>query len=161
MSVDIGIAARTIAGIRSTTALHHGCLGWDTPGIVKALEAVGYSAGAVAAACLAADDPKLDKPSAAGFRAHWPVNASTQPRTSHDLECPDHAGEIAGACSRCRAERQGALDDPSVAEAIAEARRAAVAARANAPRAKDAPTTQLTSAEELARARARADKDAP
>ena len=157
MTLDIGIAARTIAGIRSTTALHHGCLGWDTPGIVKALEAVGYSGAAVAAACLAAEDPKLDKPSAAGFRAHWPVNATSTPRVSYDQECPDHPDQAAGTCPRCRDARLAAHTSPEVEAARAEVWRVIREGRSSRPH-KNEPRPR-TDAETIAQARAQTDQE--
>lgn len=101
MTLDLGLAARLIAGIRTETARHSGCREWDTPGIAKALQATEGPPGAVlAAAALAAEDANLRAPSAAAFKAHWPVQASAPPKASHDIPCPEHIGERM-PCRRC------------------------------------------------------------
>lgn len=92
-SLDTGLAARLIAGLRANTT---GATHWDTAGIAAALRDVGGTPGAAfAAAALAAEDVSLVKPSAAGFRNHWPTNAGvTGPRVSYDVPCVDHPTEV-------------------------------------------------------------------
>ena len=104
MNLDIGLAARVVAGIRSEVARRTGCKEWDTAGIAKALrETEGSPGDVLAAACLAAEDHKLERPSAAGFRICWPVNEVTQPKVSHDIPCPEHTGQTM-PCPRCKAD---------------------------------------------------------
>jgi len=93
MTLETGLAARLIAGIRSQTP---GATPWDAPGIAAALRDVGGTPGAAfAAAALAAEDASLVKPSAAGFRNHWPQNTGvTAPRISYDVPCPDHPEHV-------------------------------------------------------------------
>lgn len=123
MNLDIGLAARVVAGIRTETAQRTGCREWDTPGIAKALRETEGSPGAVlAAACLAAEDAKLERPSAAGFRVCWPVNAATQPKVSHNVPCPDHPGRVM-PCDLCREGKR-----PPTPDELAAARDAARAA---------------------------------
>ena len=102
--LDLGLAARVIAGVRTSTASEHGCRAWDTPGIAAALAATGGDPGpALAAAALAASDPALRLPTAAAFRAHWPVNAaSAPPAPPNRTPCHEHPAEDA-PCRLCRA----------------------------------------------------------
>lgn len=101
MTLDPGLAARLIAGIRTETARHSGCREWDTPGIAKALQATEGPPGAVlAAAAIAAEDPTLDKPSATAFKARWHSKASAPPKVSHNIPCPEHPGHVM-PCRRC------------------------------------------------------------
>jgi hypothetical protein len=151
MSLDLGLAARVVAGIRSTTP---GAVPWDTAGVAAALKAVGGSPGAaLAAAALAAEDAKLEKPSEAGFRNHWPKNATSEPVMSHNVRCHEHPINF-HPCPLCAAKRTPPpIDDPEY-----------VAMKA-ALKGRQAPTTvdqrhQPTPTEELARARARADREA-
>jgi hypothetical protein len=91
MTLNLGAAIAHIASIRADQAQHTGCPEWDHGGIRAALIATeGAPADVSAAACLAAGDPKLQKPSAAAFRAHWPKNAKAQPRVSMNVPCVDH-----------------------------------------------------------------------
>jgi hypothetical protein len=71
MTLDPGLAARLLAGIRTETARRTGCREWDPAGISAALIATEGPPGAVlAAAALAAETAALDKPSPAAFRNH-------------------------------------------------------------------------------------------
>lgn len=103
MTLDIGLAARLIAGLRSHTP---GATTWDTAGIAAALREVGGSPGAAfAAAALAAEDASLAKPSAAAFRNHWPQNAGvSSPRETHNVRCPEHPINF-HPCPLCEAKR--------------------------------------------------------
>ena len=102
MSLDLGLAARVIAGIRTETARRTGCPEWDTPGIAKAISAtIGPPGAVLASAALAAEDATLRAPSAAAFTAHWAVKASAPPRVSNDIPCPEHTGQTM-PCPRCR-----------------------------------------------------------
>ena len=102
MTLDPGLAARLLAGIRTHTAQRTGCPEWDTPGIAKALIATEGPPGAVlAAAALAAEDATLRAPSAAAFKAHWPTKASAPPRVSNNIPCPEHTGQTM-PCPKCR-----------------------------------------------------------
>ena len=107
MTLDLGLASRLIAGIRSATP---GCTNWDTPGIAAALREVGGTPGAaLAAAALAAEDASLTKPSATAFRHHWPKNAGVeQPRASMHVRCPEHPLNV-HPCSQCKAEKDAKL----------------------------------------------------
>jgi hypothetical protein len=129
MTLDTGLAARLIAGIRANTP---GAAPWDAPGIAVALRDVGGTPGAAfAAAALAAEDAALTKPSAAAFRVHWPQNAGVSaPRQSMDIPCVDHPSQV-HPCPTCRAEKP-----PLSPEAIAELRAVALEARARVPRPK-------------------------
>jgi hypothetical protein len=150
MTLDIGLAARLIAGIRATT----GAPAWDTAGIAAALRDVGGTPGAAfAAAALAAEDTSLHKPSAKAFAQHWPQNAGvTAPRTSYDVHCPEHPLSV-HPCPQCAAKK--CTPDP-VEHADYLAAKAALRGRQGpAPREQ---RYQPTPTEELARARARADK---
>jgi len=114
MTLDIGLAARLIAGIRSHTP---DAAAWDTAGIAAALREVGGTPGAAfAAAALAAEDTALVKPSSAGFRNHWPKNAGVaEPRTSHNVRCPEHPLSVM-PCPQCEAKRTPPpTDDPEYA----------------------------------------------
>ena len=134
--LDLGLAARVIAGVRARTASEHGCPTWDTPGIAAALTATGGDPGpALAAAALAASDPALRLPSAAAFRAHWPERdgTTTAPPTSHNTPCPDHPEQVM-PCQQCRAENPPA--SPETVKAALDAARAAIRANPSpAPRA--------------------------
>ena len=121
--LDLGLAARVIAGVRTSTASEHGCPTWDTPGIAAALTATGGDPGpALAAAALAASDPALRLPSAAAFRAHWPVNAaSAPPAPPNRTPCHEHPAEDA-PCRLCRARNVSAPE--TIARALTAARAA-------------------------------------
>lgn len=127
MSLDIGLAARLIVGIRANTP---GATAWDAAGIAAALREVGSTPGAAfAAAALAAEDASLAKPSAAAFRNHWPQNAGVSgPRESYDVACPEHPAQV-HPCPTCRAEKTAPGE-----HAIVALRRAAADAKARAPR---------------------------
>lgn len=128
MSFHIGAAAAAVASIRTDTARRTGCQEWDARGVAKALEATEGAPGDVlAAAALAASDPGLRVPSQAGFRAHWPKNASEPPRTSHNVPCPDHP-EHDMPCPN-----PSTLTAEQVAQLAAEARAALAAAPAYVP----------------------------
>jgi hypothetical protein len=103
MTLDIGLAARLVAGIRSETP---GCPNWDTAGIAAALREVGGTPGAAfAAAALAAEDAALVKPSASAFRVHWPQNAGVSaPRQSMNVRCPEHPLNV-HPCPQCAAKK--------------------------------------------------------
>lgn len=91
MSLHIGAAVAHIASIRSELAQHTGCPEWDHGGIRAAFIATeGAPCDVSAAACLAAGDPGLRLPSAGGFKAHWPKNATAAPRVSLNQPCPEH-----------------------------------------------------------------------
>ena len=91
MSLHVGAASAAIASIRTCTAQRTGCTTWDAAGIRAALIATEGAPGDVlAAAALAASDPGLKLPSANGFRAHWPKNATAEPRQRHTQPCPEH-----------------------------------------------------------------------
>lgn len=92
MILDIGLAVRVVQGVRTDTARTHGCPEWEGPGIQAALIATEGPPGVVlAAALLAASDPRLDKPSANAIRMHWPKNAGlTPPARTNNIPCPDH-----------------------------------------------------------------------
>ena len=82
-----------ICELRTRTALRTGCPEWTKEGVRAALEKTqGPDDGVAAAACLAAGDPTLRLPSEAGFRSHWPKNASEGPRVRHNVPCVDHPG---------------------------------------------------------------------
>ena len=77
---------------------------------------------ALAAAALAASDPALRLPSAAAFRAHWPVNAPTgPPAPPNRVRCHEHPAEDA-PCRLCRARNVSAPE--TIAHALAAARAA-------------------------------------
>jgi hypothetical protein len=154
-SLDIGLAARLVAGIRSATP---GCPDWDTPGIAAALREVGGTPGAaLAAAVLAAEDTALTKPSAAAFRHHWPTNAGiSAPRISMDVRCPEHSLNV-HPCAECAAKR--CLPDPEAhADYLAEKKKLEARKTAAHPSAKPA---ELTDAESAARARAKLERSQP
>lgn len=133
--VDLGLAARVIANVRARTASEHGCPPWDTAGIAAALIATGGTPGeTLAAAALAASDPALRLPSAAAFRAHWPVNAAAAPPAPPNrTPCHEHPGQDA-PCPQCRAENPPA--SPETVKAALDAARAAIRANPSpAPRA--------------------------
>ena len=127
MTLETGLAARLIAGIRSQTP---GATPWDAPGIAAALAQVGGTPGAAfAAAALAAEDASLVKPSAAAFRNHWPTNAGVgAPRVSYDVPCIDHPEQV-HPCPRCRDEKPRLTP-----EAIAELRAVVAARRTPTPK---------------------------
>lgn len=102
VNLDIGLAARVIAGIRSHTARHTGCPEWDTPGIAKALtQTPGAPGDVLAAAAIAAQDVNLAKPSVKGFQVCWPVKASEPPQVSHNRPCPEHPDQPQ-PCRTCK-----------------------------------------------------------
>lgn len=102
MTLDLGLAARVIAGIRSHTARHTGCPEWDTAGIAKAIKSTqGPPSDVLAAAAIAAGDPTLDKPSATAFKARWHVKASEPPQVSHNRPCPEHPDQPQ-PCHTCK-----------------------------------------------------------
>ena len=117
MTLHLGAAVAYLASIRSDLAQHTGCPEWDLPGIRAALIATqGSPADVGAAACLAAGDPTLRLPSEAGFRAHWPKNASETPRVSKDVPCPEH--RLSMPCRACRdRDDANALSAEQIAEA--------------------------------------------
>ena len=117
MTLDLGLAARLIVGIRTQTAQRTGCPEWDTAGIAAALRATDGPPGAVlASAALAAEDPTLKLPSAAGFKAHWPKNASAPARIPNDVPCPEH--RLSMPCRACRdRDDANALTPEQIAEA--------------------------------------------
>ena len=102
MTLDLGLAARLIAGIRSNTP---GATAWDTAGIAAAIRDAGGSPGAAfAAAALAAEDVSLAKPSVSALRNHWPKNAGVEgPRTSHAMRCVEHPLSVM-PCPQCAAK---------------------------------------------------------
>jgi hypothetical protein len=122
MTLHLGAAVAHIASIRTDTAQRTGCPEWDLPGIRAALIATeGAPADVSAAACLAAGDPGLRLPSEGGFRAHWPKNASAQPRVSMDVPCPEHA--LSMPCRACRErDEANALTPEQIAENAAALR---------------------------------------
>lgn len=123
MTLHLGAAVAHIASIRTELAQRTGCTEWEHPGIRAALIATeGAPADVSAAACLAAGDPGLRLPSAAGFKAHWPKNATTTPRVSMNVPCPDHPTEHDMPCP--------VPPEPVTPDVIANAR----AALANAPK---------------------------
>lgn len=117
MTLDAGLAARLIAGLRANTP---NATQWDTAGIAAALREVGGTPGAAfAAAALAAEDASLTKPSAVAFRNHWPQNVGVAgPHISHDMPCPEHPTQV-HPCPTCKAEKP-----PLSAEGLSELRSA-------------------------------------
>ena len=111
MTLDLGLAARVVAGIRTRTPSAEP---WDSAGIAAALSDLGGTPGAaLAAACLAAEDPALRRPSAAAFRLRWPVNAvTTAPGARHSIPCDRHPDQSL-PCPTCNreAERDAISDD--------------------------------------------------
>jgi hypothetical protein len=106
MTLDVGLAARLIAGIRATTP---GAAPWDTPGIAAALREVGGSPGAAfAAAALAAEDAALVKPSASAFR----------------VRCPEHPLNV-HPCPQCAAKKCPPDEDYLAEKKKLEARKTA------------------------------------
>jgi hypothetical protein len=152
MTLDLGLAARVVAGIRAATP---GATEWDTAGVAAALREVGGTPGAaLAAAALAAEDRALSKPSAAALRNHWPKNTGVeQPRVSHNVRCAEHPLNVM-PCPQCASKRS--LPDPDEHADYIEAK----AALRNV-RPSSAPTKpqQLTDAEHAAIARKRLDKE--
>lgn len=119
MTLDIGLAARLIAGLRANTPE---ASQWDTAGIAAALREVGGTPGAAfAAAALAAEDTSLVKPSAAAFRNHWPQNTGVAgPSVSCNVHCPEHPLSV-HPCPQCAAKRTPPpVDDPEYAAMRAE-----------------------------------------
>lgn len=151
MTLESGLAARLIAGIRANTP---GASSWDAAGIAAALREVGGTPGAAfAAAALAAEDASLVKPSAAAFRNHWPQNTGVGgPRISHDMACPEHPSQV-HPCPMCKAEKSAPSD-----ELIAELRTIAAQAKAMTPKAKFA--THARPATDLDELRRRIDEEA-
>ncbi|MGZ4519126.1 MAG: hypothetical protein ACXVXP_09465 [Mycobacteriaceae bacterium] len=120
-TLDIGLAARVIAGIRTSTP---GAAPWDAPGIAAALREVGGTPGAAfAAAALAAEDAALVKPSASAFRVHWPQNAGVSaPRQSMNVRCVEHPLSF-HPCPQCAAKKCPPDEDYLKAKAALAARR--------------------------------------
>lgn len=122
MTLDLGLAARVITGIRTVTAQHTGCVEWETPGVAAALRSTEGPPGAVlAAAALAAEDASLRFPTEAGFRAHWPKNASAPPKANHNVPCVDHPTHDM-PCTH--PDHAGDMTPEQIAEAAAAARAA-------------------------------------
>jgi hypothetical protein len=91
VTLHIGAATAAIESIRNHAAKTIGAHPWNTAGIRAALEHTEGAPGDVlAAAALAASDPGLKLPSANGFRAHWPKNATAEPRRRHTQRCAEH-----------------------------------------------------------------------
>lgn len=121
MTLDIGLAARLIAGLRANTP---NATAWDAAGIAAALREVGGTPGAAfAAAALAAEDAALIKPSVAAFKNHWPQNTGVAgPAVSHDVHCPEHPLSVM-PCPQCAAKRTPPpVDDPEYAAMKADLR---------------------------------------
>ena len=155
MTADLGLAARLIAGIRTSTP---GATEWDTAGIASALREVGGTPGAAfAAAALAAEDTALVKPSAAAFRNHWPKNAGVEaPRGSMNVRCHRHPLSVV-PCPQCAAEAvPPPLDDPEYLAMKAE-----LAARSPLRPRKHKPTTPLLDDESADLARRRLEGSRP
>jgi hypothetical protein len=143
MTLDIGLAARLIAGIRATAP---GAAPWDAPGIAAALREVGGTPGAAfAAAALAAEDAALVKPSASAFRVHWPQNAGVSaPRQSMNVRCVDHPLSFQ-PCPQCAAKK--CLPDPQEhADYLAEKKKLEARKTAAHPSAKPVVLTDAESA---------------
>lgn len=119
MTLDIGLAARLIAGLRSHTP---DAPAWDAAGIAAALREVGGTPGAAfAAAALAAEDASLAKPSPAAFRNHWPQNAGVAgPRETANMRCHRHPLSVV-PCPQCAAER-GSTPPPQTCTEYVEQR---------------------------------------
>lgn len=125
-----GAQIAAIADTRTQTAQHTGCSEWDNGGIRAALLATeGPPADVLAAACLAAGDPKLNYPSEQALRVHWPKNATTQPRVSNDVMCIDHRDHVMPCTHR---DHIGDMTPEQIAEAAAECKRMAAQAQAEA-----------------------------
>ena len=125
-----GAQIAAIADIRTHTAQHAGCSEWDNGGIRAALLATeGAPGDVIAAAALAAGDPKLNYPSEQALRVHWPKNATTQPRVSNDVRCDIHDDHVMPCTHR---DHLGDMTPEQIAEAAAECRRAAAQALADA-----------------------------
>ena len=148
MTLDIGLAARLIADIRTATP---GASEWDTAGIAAALREVGGTPGAsFAAAALAAEDASLSKPTAVAFRNHWPKNAGVEPpRVSHNIPCPEHPLSVM-PCPQCAAKRCDPTEDYLEAKA---------ALRNVRPTKATTKAPQLTDAESAAIARRRLEQE--
>ena len=114
MIPDIGLTVRVIAGIRTDTATRTGCPEWDGPGIRKALIATdGPPAAVIAAACIAAGDPTLDKPSAAAFTARWHSKAETPAPPPPPVVCPTHAIQhsVMDRCPSCAGDEKAHAEE--------------------------------------------------
>lgn len=116
MILDVGLAVRVVTAIRTHTALQAGCPEWDAEGVRAMLVGSEGSPGAVlAAACLAAEDSSLRKPSPTALRNHWPVNATTTPPARRQvLECPEHRQPQ--PCPGCEADRGPELTPEQIAK---------------------------------------------
>ncbi len=116
MIVNLGAAVNVIQAIRTHTAQQTGCPEWDAPGIRAMLTGSEGSPGSVlAAACLAAEDAALSKPSPAALRNHWPVNAKSEPPRPRNLDrCPEH-GNPRTDCLDCRRETGPELTPEQIA----------------------------------------------
>ena len=151
MSLHFGAAAAAIASIRTHTAQRAGCPQWDAAGIAKALQATqGPPGDVLAAAALAASDPKLRLPSEAGFRNHWPKNASAEPRVSYNVPCAEHPDHD----MPCKHPDHGGDMTPEQIATAARQARAVIEHVKPAPRRTPPPT-------DLAALRARADQEKP
>jgi hypothetical protein len=144
MTLHLGAAVAHIASIRTELAQRTGCQEWEHAGIRAALIATeGAPADVSAAACLAAGDPGLRLPSEGGFRAHWPKNATAQPRVSMDVPCPEHA--LSEPCPACKAIREeNALTPEEIAERARACREASAAKPYIPPAVKRAQTIEET-----------------
>lgn len=129
MILDIGLAVRVVTAIRTHTAMSHGCPEWDAEGVRAMLTGSEGTPGAVlAAACLAAEDASLRKPSPTALRNHWPVNAATSAPTQRQaLECPEHREPL--PCPPCKAEAGRELNAEELAAEKARCLRLAEEAR--------------------------------
>jgi len=127
MILNLGAAVNVVGAIRTHTAQATGCPEWDAPGIRAALTGCEGTPGAVlAAACLAAEDAALAKPSVAALRNHWPINAKSEPPRTPQLDrCLVHPGQDRRTCRACADERGPELTPEQVA-ANAAAMRAQV-----------------------------------
>ncbi len=128
MILNLGAAVNVVGAIRTHTAQAIGCPEWDAPGIRAALTGCEGTPGAVlAAACLAAEDAALAKPSVAALRNHWPINAKSEPPRTPQLDrCLVHPGQDRRTCRACADERGPELTPEQIAEQ-ARALRAQVA----------------------------------
>ena len=146
MIVNVGAAVNVIHGIRTHHAQTTGCPTWDAAGIRAALIATeGQPGDVLAAAALAASDPGLRLPSPNGFRAHWPKNATAEPRQRYTQPCPEHP-------EHDMPHDHGSNMTPEQIAAAARAARAGIAHVKPAPRRTPPPT-------DLAALRARADQE--
>jgi hypothetical protein len=128
MTLDLGLAARLIAGIRANTP---GAEPWSTEGVAKALRTTAGSPGSVlAAAALAAEDPTLRAPSEKALLVHWPKNATTERPTPRWTPCGEHPEQPASSCTH--PSHQSDMTPEQIAAAAAECKRLAAEATAAA-----------------------------